>query len=44
VVDVSREQLERAPSHTRDEVPWADPAYGRSIYSYYGMVYPFGGL
>ena len=42
VADVSREQLERAPSFARDEVPWDDPAYGRSVYAYYGMAYPIG--
>jgi hypothetical protein len=39
VVDVSREQLERAPSYTRDESPWATPGYGRSVYDYYGYPY-----
>lgn len=34
VVDVSREQLERAPSYGRDESPWATPGYGRSVYDY----------
>ena len=42
VVDVGREQLERAPSYTRDEAPWSNPAYGRSVYDYYGMTYPYG--
>lgn len=42
VVDVSHEQLERAPSYARDEAPWATPGYGRSVSDYYGM--PYGGL
>ncbi|HYZ34904.1 MAG TPA: PRC-barrel domain-containing protein [Crenalkalicoccus sp.] len=37
VVDVSRDQLERAPSYGRDETPWSDPAYGRRISDYYGV-------
>jgi hypothetical protein len=40
VVDVTREQLERAPSYGRDEAPWGDPAYGRRVSDYYGV--PFG--
>ena len=40
VVDVTREQLERAPSYGRDEAPWGDPAYGRRVFDYYGV--PFG--
>ena len=44
VADVSREQLERAPSYARDEAPWDNPGYGRSIYDYYGMTYPYAGI
>lgn len=40
VADVSREQLEAAPSYGRDETPWTEPGYGRSVYDYYGMAYP----
>ena len=32
MVDISREQLERAPSYARDERPWDQPGYGRSVY------------
>ena len=39
VVDISREQLERAPSYGRDEAPWSDPSYGRSVHDYYGVTY-----
>src|SRR5689334_15426630 len=41
VVDVSREQLERAPSYARDETPWSRPDYGRDVYAAYGL--PYGG-
>ena len=44
VADVSREQLERAPSYASDEAPWDNPTYGRSIYDYYGMTYPYAGI
>lgn len=39
VVNISREQLENAPSHGREEDPWADPHYGRGLYNHYGMTY-----
>jgi hypothetical protein len=42
VVDVSREQLERAPSYARDEAPWGNPDYGRDVYAHYGL--PYGGI
>ena len=42
VVDVTREQLDRAPTFGRDETPWAsNPNYGRDVYSHYGL--PYGG-
>ena len=41
VVDVSRDQLERAPSYARDEVPWATRGYGRSVHDYWGLAYPY---
>jgi hypothetical protein len=44
VADVTREQRERAPSYARDEAPWDNPGYGRSIYDYYGMTYPYAGI
>ncbi|HYF08489.1 MAG TPA: PRC-barrel domain-containing protein [Acetobacteraceae bacterium] len=37
VVDVTRNQLEAAPSYGSDESPWADPAYGRRVSGYYGV-------
>ncbi len=44
VVDATREQLERAPSYASDEAPWDNPGYGRSVYDYYGMTYPYAGI
>ena len=42
VVDVTREQLERAPTYARDETPWSRPDYGRDVYSHYGLPYGSG--
>jgi len=39
VVDLTREQLEGAPSYTSDESPWERPGYGRNVYDYYGLPY-----
>lgn len=39
VVNVTREQLERAPTYAADETPWTDAAYGRSVHDYYGTPY-----
>jgi hypothetical protein len=44
VADLSREQLERAPSYASDEAPWDNAGYGRSVYDYYGMTYPYAGI
>ncbi|MBD0270637.1 MAG: PRC-barrel domain-containing protein [Acetobacteraceae bacterium] len=44
VAEATREQLERAPSYASDEAPWDQPGYGRSIYDYYGMTYPYAGI
>ena len=44
VADVTREQLEKAPSYASDEAPWDNPGYGRSVYDYYGMTYPYAGI
>ncbi len=40
VVDLTRDQLEGAPRYRRDETPWSDPVYGRTVSDYYGI--PFG--
>lgn len=37
VVDIHRDQLEKAPSFAAAETPWTDPAYGRNIYEYYNV-------
>lgn len=40
VVDLSRQQLEGAPSYTSSNVPdWSTPAYGRDVNNYYGVLY-----
>jgi hypothetical protein len=39
VVNVTREQLDQAPSYAQDEDPWQDPSYGRNVYGYYGTPY-----
>lgn len=40
VVNVSREQLEGAPSYGRaDEPDWNDPIYGERLTGYYGVPY-----
>ena len=37
VVNVSRDQLQDAPSYMREEEPdWNDPDYGRRVRGYYG--------
>jgi sporulation protein YlmC with PRC-barrel domain len=40
MVELSREQLEGAPSYRRGETPWSDPLFGRSVHGFYGL--PFG--
>ncbi len=37
VIDLTRDQLERAPSYTLEETPWAGPKYGRSVHDYYDI-------
>jgi PRC-barrel domain len=38
VVDISRQQLEEAPSYTSSDVPnWSDPIYGRRVSDYWGV-------
>ena len=41
VVDLDRSRLEGGPSYKADEDPWSDNNYGRSIYDYYGVTYPY---
>jgi hypothetical protein len=40
VVELSREQLENAPSHGA-EFPEYDHNYGRRVFEYYGLAYPY---
>lgn len=39
VVDMTKEELERAPSYTAAEAPWNNPDYGRSVYEYYRIPF-----
>ncbi|HEX4767394.1 MAG TPA: PRC-barrel domain-containing protein [Lichenihabitans sp.] len=41
VVEVDRETLEKAPSYSAEDQPWSDPAYGQSLYGFYGLPYGF---
>jgi len=41
VVDLTREQLEGAPSYASGEEPWSRPGYGRTVNDYYGLPYMF---
>ncbi|WP_313807810.1 PRC-barrel domain-containing protein [Sphingobium sp.] len=41
VVDLAKETLENAPSHLPDERPDYNDAYGRSVFQYYGLLYPW---
>jgi sporulation protein YlmC with PRC-barrel domain len=41
VVELDRSKLEGAPSYRPDEDPWTDRDYGRRVYDYYGVEYPY---
>jgi sporulation protein YlmC with PRC-barrel domain len=41
VIDLDRKVLEQAPKFVDTQEPEFDEAFGRSIYGYYGMIYPF---
>ena len=41
VVDLDRSRLEGAPSYKANEDPWSQADYGRSVYDYYGVTYPY---
>jgi hypothetical protein len=41
VVNLDKKQLEAAPSYAANDAPWSDPAYGRRLYDYYGIAYPY---
>ena len=39
VIDINREQLERAPSYAAGEDPWKDPEHRRNIFGFDGFNY-----
>lgn len=41
VVDLDRKLLDEAPRHMADERPDYDDGYGRNVYQYYGLIYPW---
>lgn len=41
VVELAKETLDSAPRYTADMRPLYDDAYGRNVYQYYGLVYPW---
>ena len=41
VVDLDKAVLEKAPRYRADEQPGYDLDYGRSVYGYYGIAYPY---
>ena len=41
VVDLSKETLDNAPRHLPGTAPDYDEAYGRSVFQYYGLIYPW---
>lgn len=41
VIDLDKRLLDQAPRHGADQRPDYDPDYGRSVYHYYGLIYPW---
>jgi hypothetical protein len=41
VVDLDKEKLDEAPRHLPGMQPDYDEAYGRNVFSYYGLIYPW---
>ena len=41
VVDLDKKLLEDAPRYADDAEPDYSPDYGRSVYGYYGVMYPY---
>lgn len=41
VVELAKETLDSAPRYTADLRPDYNDAYGRSVYQYYGLIYPW---
>lgn len=41
VVDIDKEEFEKAPRYSADHEPVFDHAYGEQVYDYYGISYPY---
>jgi len=41
VVDLTKETLENAPRHLPEDQPDYGDSYGRSVFNYYGLIYPW---
>ncbi|MDV5823384.1 PRC-barrel domain-containing protein [Sphingobium naphthae] len=41
VIDLDKEVLDNAPRYAGDARPDYDDTYGRNVYQYYGVVYPW---
>lgn len=41
VIEMEKETLDKAPRYTADMRPLYDDDYGRNVYQYYGLVYPW---
>lgn len=41
VVDLDKSLLEKAPRYSAEEEPAFDRDYGREVYGYYGLGYPY---
>ena len=41
VVDLDKAVLDKAPRYRAGEQPSYDDEYGRSVYSYYGVIFPY---
>lgn len=41
LVDLTKEQLNDAPRHMPGMQPDYDETYGRTVFSYYGLIYPW---
>ncbi|WP_311267104.1 PRC-barrel domain-containing protein [Sphingobium sp. WCS2017Hpa-17] len=41
IVDLDKQLLDSAPHYTIDQRPDYDEGYGRNVYQYYGLIYPW---
>ncbi|SCW82227.1 PRC-barrel domain-containing protein [Sphingobium faniae] len=41
VVELTKQALDDAPRHNAGDHPDYDEAYGRSVFQYYGLIYPW---